>query len=120
MCNPLHVAPAKLCGLGCCRGDAWLLQRLGWSCSESPAICKAQSGSSHLLKQALKKDGATWAAKYARGGSARKLSARKFYVAVDMLQGHLVSNAMSPMPPPKLQTLLGDLSSARQLLAEAK
>ena len=40
----------------------------------------------HATAQALKKDGASWAAKYARGGSARKLSARKFYVAVDMLQ----------------------------------
>ena len=72
------------------------------------------------LSQTLKKDGANWAAKYARGGSARKLSARKFYVAVDMLQGQLVSNAMGTMPPPKLQTLLGDVSAARQLLAESK
>ncbi len=36
--------------------------------------------------QLLRKDGSAWVSKYARGGSARKLSARRFYIAVDALQ----------------------------------
>ena len=40
----------------------------------------------------LKAEGPAWVSKYARGGSARKLSARKMYIAVDALQGHLASN----------------------------
>lgn len=46
--------------------------------------------------QTLKTDGAAWASKYARGGSARKLSARKFYIVVDALQGHLTTNGIPP------------------------
>lgn len=42
--------------------------------------------------QTIKTDGAAWASKYARGGSARKQSARKFYIVVDALQGHITSN----------------------------
>lgn len=30
--------------------------------------------------------------KYARGGSARKQSARKFYIVIDALQGHFAAN----------------------------
>lgn len=44
------------------------------------------------LLQTIKADGFAWASKYARGGSARKLSARKFYIVVDALQGHITSN----------------------------
>ncbi|KAK9825663.1 hypothetical protein WJX81_007712 [Elliptochloris bilobata] len=47
---------------------------------------------------ALRKDGATWVAKYARGGSARKLSARRVYIAIDALQGHLASNGVAILP----------------------
>ena len=49
--------------------------------------------------QSIKLDGSAWASKYARGGSARKLSARKFYIVVDALQGHITSNGQcSPTP----------------------
>lgn len=44
-----------------------------------------------LIKN-LKLQGQSWASKYARGGSARTLSARRIYIAVDALQGHLASN----------------------------
>ncbi len=42
--------------------------------------------------QLLRKDGSTWVSKYARGGSARKLSARRFYIAVDALQASALTS----------------------------
>ena len=42
-----------------------------------------------LIKQ-IKGDMNQWVGKYARGGSARKESARKVYIVIDALQGHLV------------------------------
>ena len=58
--------------------------------------------------QSLKKDTSDWASKYARGGSARKLSARKFYVAVDALQ---VTLLQWPAAVPALGSLLGTYAS---------
>lgn len=49
----------------------------------------------HSLVQAIsaiKADGSKWVSKYARGGSARKQSARKFYIVIDSIQGHFASN----------------------------
>jgi len=69
------------------------------------------------LVKTLKMDGAAWASKYARGGSARKLSARKFYIVVDALQGHLTSNGFAPLPPAKTKLLQKNLNETRDLLA---
>lgn len=44
------------------------------------------------LIKVLKAEGLEWVSKYARGGSARKESARRMYIAVDALIGHLASN----------------------------
>lgn len=33
-----------------------------------------------------------WVSRYARGGSARKASARKVYVVIDAVSGHLAAN----------------------------
>jgi hypothetical protein len=44
------------------------------------------------LIKLLKTDSANWVSQYARGGSARKLSARTFYNAVDAVSGHIASN----------------------------
>lgn len=46
----------------------------------------------------LKKDGLDWVSKYARGGSARKVSARTFYIAIDAIQGHVASSGYAPFP----------------------
>lgn len=43
------------------------------------------------LIKSLKEDSNVWVSKYARGGSVRKVSARKMYIAVDAVQGHLAS-----------------------------
>ena len=100
--------------------------------------------------QLLRKDGSAWVSKYARGGSARKLSARRFYIAVDALQartschscafrldrtvisahadravvcdvqGHLASNGFSPFPKNKIPVLLNNVKQARDLIAQGK
>lgn len=70
--------------------------------------------------QILRKDGSAWVSKYARGGSARKLSARRFYIAVDALQGHLASNGFAPFPKNKLPVLLSNVKQARDLIAQGK
>lgn len=44
-----------------------------------------------LIKE-LKAEAQAWVTKYARGGSVRKQSARKFYIAIDAVLGFLVSN----------------------------
>ena len=36
------------------------------------------------------------------------------------MQGHLVSQGMAPMAPQKLDQLLKDVSTAKQLLADSK
>lgn len=68
----------------------------------------------------LKADARTWTSKYARGGSVRKPSARKIYIVVDALQGHLTSNGFAPFPKAKMAKLLGDMQDAKALLAEGK
>ncbi|KAK9806731.1 hypothetical protein WJX72_000866 [[Myrmecia] bisecta] len=70
--------------------------------------------------QLLKKDGAAWASKYARGGSARKLSARRFYISIDALQGHIASNGFAPFPKQKLAVILKNWEETKQLLAEGR
>ena len=74
----------------------------------------------HVRAQALRKDGAAWVAKYARGGSARKVSARRMYIAIDALQGHLASNGFAPFPKNKVPVLLANVQQSEQLLAEGK
>ncbi|EIE26160.1 hypothetical protein COCSUDRAFT_61150 [Coccomyxa subellipsoidea C-169] len=72
------------------------------------------------IVQVLRKDGSTWVSRYARGGSARKLSARRFYIAVDALQGHLASNGMAPFPKNKIPVLLSNVAQAEALIAQGK
>lgn len=68
----------------------------------------------------LKSDARLWTSKYARGGSVRKPSARKIYIVVDALQGHLTSNGYAPFPKTKMTKLLNDISDAKSLLAEGR
>jgi hypothetical protein len=71
-------------------------------------------------QKALRADGQAWVSKYARGGSARTASARKFYVAVDALQGHFASNGLAPLPAPKVAKLRADVGATLALLGEGK
>lgn len=70
--------------------------------------------------QELRKETGQWVAKYARGGSARKLSARRFYIAVDALQGHLASNGQAPFPRQKIPVLQSNVQQAKDLIAKGK
>eukprot|EP00891_Asterochloris_glomerata_P002701 jgi/Astpho2/2701/fgenesh1_pg.00050_%23_18_t len=68
----------------------------------------------------LKSDGRAWTSKYARGGSARKNSARSLYIVVDALQGHITSNGLAPFPKNKLTKLLQQTDDAKKLLAQGR
>ncbi|KAK9819323.1 hypothetical protein WJX74_006254 [Apatococcus lobatus] len=70
--------------------------------------------------QSIKENGRQWAGKYAPGGSARKLSARKFYIAVDAVQGHLVSYGMSPYPKARISKIQDSIDQTRALLKDNK
>lgn len=72
-----------------------------------------------LVKE-IKLEGPGWVSKYARGGSARTLSARRFYIAVDAVEGHLASNGLAPFPRNKLQKLISDIEESKQLLTDGK
>ncbi|GBF99371.1 hypothetical protein Rsub_12175 [Raphidocelis subcapitata] len=72
-----------------------------------------------LIKD-VKGEAQAWVTKYARGGSVRKQSARRFYVAVDAVLGHLASNGLAPFPASKIKVVRATLEEARGLLAEAK
>lgn len=48
----------------------------------------------------LKKSGPTWVSQYARGGSARKQSARRFYIVVDAVLGFIAANGYEMDSPP--------------------
>ncbi len=58
------------------------------------------------LIKSLKSDGFTWVSKYARGGSARTQSARRMYIAVDSVVGHLASNGCVAGLSPNLTSFL--------------
>lgn len=70
--------------------------------------------------KAIRKSGAAWGAKFAPGGSARKPSARKFYIAVDALQGHLAANGAAPYPASKAAKLLASIETVEDLLAKGQ
>ena len=72
------------------------------------------------LVKTLKRKGQAWASEYARGGSARKSSARTFYIAVDSIEGHFASNGMAPIPSNKLAKLSSSIEQTRTLLEEGK
>lgn len=72
------------------------------------------------LIKGIKTDSQTWVTKYARGGSVRKQSARRFYIAVDAVLGHLASNGLAPFPARKAATVRASIEEAKALLADAK
>lgn len=68
----------------------------------------------------IKKDGAAWVSKYARGGSARKESARGFYILLNEVIGHLSSNGLAPMASKQRNLVLADLDKAYARIQEGK
>ncbi|KXZ44921.1 hypothetical protein GPECTOR_60g698 [Gonium pectorale] len=72
------------------------------------------------LIKTLRTEGSDWVSKYARGGSARTDSARRMYIAVDALIGHIAANGYAPMPKPKLKVVLANVDQAKTFLEEGK
>lgn len=72
------------------------------------------------LIKTLKQDCTQWVSKYARGGSARKESARKMYNAVDAITGHIASNGLAPFPPTKMKGVLNTVETAADFLAQGR
>lgn len=65
----------------------------------------------------IKKDGKKWIAEYARGGSASGQSAKRMYVAVDSVLGHVAANGAAPFPKPKVKFVKETLAQVDSLLA---
>lgn len=72
-----------------------------------------------LVKE-LKGDLPAWVSRYARGGNARKVSARKIYVVADAISAHFANNGLGPFPKAKLAKLVVDVRAAIDLVAEGK
>eukprot|EP00199_Chlamydomonas_sp_CCMP681_P006552 CAMPEP_0119108376 /NCGR_PEP_ID=MMETSP1180-20130426/13999_1 /TAXON_ID=3052 ORGANISM="Chlamydomonas cf sp, Strain CCMP681" /NCGR_SAMPLE_ID=MMETSP1180 /ASSEMBLY_ACC=CAM_ASM_000741 /LENGTH=223 /DNA_ID=CAMNT_0007093981 /DNA_START=81 /DNA_END=752 /DNA_ORIENTATION=+ len=70
------------------------------------------------LIKSMKGDINTWVGKYARGGSARSQSARRMYIAVDSVAGHMASNGLAPLPAPKVKSVLKSVGEAKEFLAK--
>jgi hypothetical protein len=69
------------------------------------------------LSKELKAEGPAWVSKYARGGSVRSPSARRFYVLVDQVSGHLVSNGWDRAKGGVWNIMIGAFVSAWLLFA---
>lgn len=72
------------------------------------------------LIKSLKADAQQWVTKYARGGSVRKQSARRVYVAVDAVLGWLASNGLAPFPASKAKNVRATVEEGLGLLADGK
>ena len=103
-----------MCGVGLARPAPPRLPAL------TRCRCHCFRCASLQLVKAIKASGPQWVSKYARGGSARKLSARKVYVVVDAVQAHFATDGLAPLPRPKLAKLVADVAEARQLLSVGK
>lgn len=68
----------------------------------------------------LKAEGQKWVSQYARGGSARTASARKFYIAIDAVEGHLATNGFAPFPRAKIEKVVGLIDESRELLKQGR
>ncbi|GMH40621.1 hypothetical protein BSKO_08525 [Bryopsis sp. KO-2023] len=64
----------------------------------------------------IKSDGPAWVSKYARGGSARKQSARKFYIVIDAVLGFIAAYGLAPFPVYKTKKILADIDLTTSLL----
>ena len=103
------------------RGELWqLLPETTQHAGRLNMVLLAFFEAGGCCMQELRKEAGQWVAKYARGGSARKLSARRFYIAVDALQGHLASNGQAPFPRQKIPVLQSNVQQARDLIAQGK
>lgn len=102
-------------------GDAYSMDTLDLGTKiESYFTIDPYSKERVILIKTIKTDSSSWVSKYARGGSARTQSARKFYSAVDSVLGHLTSNGLAPFPARKRAVVQKNIDDARIFLAERR
>lgn len=68
----------------------------------------------------MKTDGKKWIAAHARGGSAPGQAAKRMYVAVDAVTGHITANGAAPLPPNKVKFVTKTLKEVEVFLEENK
>ena len=103
------------------QGGAYASETRALAASIREYLALAPSDASRVPKgKALRKAGAVWAARYAPGGSARLKSARRCYISVDALQGHLAANGAAPYPASKASKLLAGLDDVEELLSKGQ
>jgi hypothetical protein len=68
----------------------------------------------------VKREGKKWIAAHARGGSAPGQAAKRMYVAVDAVTGHITANGAAPLPPNKIKFVTKTLQEVDTLMAENK
>lgn len=68
----------------------------------------------------IKSEGKTWIARHARGGSAPGQAAKRMYVAVDAVIGHLTANGAAPLPAAKVRFVRQTLNEVEGLLEQGK
>lgn len=64
----------------------------------------------------MKTDGKKWIAAHARGGSAPGQAAKRMYVAVDAVTGHITANGAAPLPPNKVKFVTKTLKEVEAFL----
>jgi hypothetical protein len=68
----------------------------------------------------IKADGKKWIAAHARGGSAPGQAAKRMYVAVDAVLGHVSGNGAAPLPKGKAKQVQETLKEVETLLQANK
>jgi Photosystem II Pbs27 len=67
----------------------------------------------------IQTDGKKWIAAHAKGGSAPSQAAKRMYVAVDAVVGHVTANGAAPLPKSKINFVnetLGQVCAAALLV----
>jgi hypothetical protein len=68
----------------------------------------------------VKTGGKAWIAAHAKGGSAPGQAAKRMYVAVDAVTGHVNSNGAAPLPKQKAKFVAQTLEEVDNFLAQGK
>jgi hypothetical protein len=68
----------------------------------------------------LRKNANAWAAEFAPGGSAKKVSGRAFNNALNQLQSHFAFNGLAPIPGNTLSKVVRNLAETKAAMAEGK
>ena len=68
----------------------------------------------------LQKEGKTWVASYAQGGSCKKASGRALNNGLNQLLGHFSFNGIAPLSPSTEKAVVSNLAMTRDLIAQQR